>query len=49
MVFWFWRYGRLVAAGEGETPEQLILGDRPLLVVTLVWTLLFVSALYVGR
>jgi decaprenyl-phosphate phosphoribosyltransferase len=49
VVVWFWRYGRLVAAGEGETPEELILGDRPLLVVTLVWTLLFVSALYVGR
>jgi hypothetical protein len=48
VVLWFWGYARLVARGAGETPEELILGDRPLLVVTLGWTLLFVSALYVG-
>jgi len=49
VVLWLGRYAGLVAAGGGETPEELILGDRLLLVVTLAWTLLFVSALYVGR
>jgi decaprenyl-phosphate phosphoribosyltransferase len=49
VVLWFARYGMLVAQGHGEAPEELILGDGILLVVTLVWTLLFVSAVYVGR
>jgi decaprenyl-phosphate phosphoribosyltransferase len=35
------RYGGLVRAGEGETPEELILADRPLLIAAASWLLLF--------
>jgi len=48
VALWLGRYAVLVARGGGEAPEELILGDRPLLAVTLVWVLLFVGAIYVG-
>lgn len=35
------RYGMLVRAGEGETPEELILSDRALLVAAASWLALF--------
>ena len=33
----------------GEAPEELILRDRTLLVLTLAWTALFLAGIYVGR
>ena len=48
VALWLGRYSVLVARGAGEAPEELILGDRLLLLVTLSWMLLFVSAIYVG-
>ncbi len=42
------RYERLIAAGAGQAPEEL-LGDRVLLALLLVWGLLFVGGVYVGR
>ncbi len=35
------RYWSLLRAGEGEAPEDLLLGDRPLAVAGSVWLLLF--------
>jgi decaprenyl-phosphate phosphoribosyltransferase len=35
------RYGMLVRRGEGETPEELILGDRALLAAAVAWLALF--------
>jgi decaprenyl-phosphate phosphoribosyltransferase len=35
------RYGALVRAGQGEAPEDVLLGDRVLQLVGLVWLLLF--------
>ena len=43
------RYAVLVARGAGEAPEELILRDRTLLVVTLAGTALFLAGIYVGR
>jgi decaprenyl-phosphate phosphoribosyltransferase len=35
------RYGMLVGVGQGESPEELLLGDRLLQIGGLVWLLLF--------
>ncbi len=35
------RYGRLVLAGEGEAPEELLLGDRWLLIAGALWLAVF--------
>lgn len=35
------RYGQLLAEGDGEAPEDLILGDRRLSLAALAWLLLF--------
>jgi decaprenyl-phosphate phosphoribosyltransferase len=35
------RYGKLLARGGGEAPEELVLGDRVLGVAALAWVLLF--------
>jgi decaprenyl-phosphate phosphoribosyltransferase len=48
VVLWLGRYARLVGRGAGEAPEELILGDRALLLLTLVWVALFVGGVYVG-
>ena len=37
------------AGGIGEAPEELILRDRVLLMLTGVWALLFLAGVYVGR
>ena len=37
------RYGALVAAGDGEAPEDLILGDRMLRLLSIAWLVLFVA------
>ena len=49
VTLWLGRYAQLVARGEGETPEELILRDPPLLALTVLWTALFVGGIYVGR
>lgn len=35
------RFGSLVLSGEGEAPEELLLGDRWLVLATVVWFVLF--------
>jgi len=35
------RYGTLVAAGEGESPEELLLRDRLLQIAGVAWLVLF--------
>ena len=42
------RYGTLVRAGAGESPEDLLLSDRPLLFGALTWLVLFVLAVHAG-
>ena len=42
------RYALLLETGHGSAPEDLVLGDRPLLVIGLVWVLSFGLAVYVG-
>jgi decaprenyl-phosphate phosphoribosyltransferase len=45
-VLWIGRYAALVRAGAGEAPEELVLRDTGLVALSLVWTLLFVTAVY---
>ena len=49
VVSWLGRYGVLVGRGAGEAPEELILRDPTLLLLTLAWTALFLAGIYVGR
>ncbi len=46
---WLARYARLIGAGAGEAPEELILRERMLLALGVVWGALFVGGVYVGR
>jgi decaprenyl-phosphate phosphoribosyltransferase len=48
VVLWLGRYAQLVSRGAGEAPEELILRDRALLALTLVWTALFLAGVYAG-
>jgi decaprenyl-phosphate phosphoribosyltransferase len=48
-LFWLARYRRLVGAGTGEAPEELILRDRTLLALSAAWTVLFLGGVYVGH
>jgi decaprenyl-phosphate phosphoribosyltransferase len=41
-----WRYLRLLAAGRGGAPEELVLGDPALLALALAWALAFAGAVY---
>jgi decaprenyl-phosphate phosphoribosyltransferase len=49
VILWLSRYATLVVRGGGEAPEELILFDPPLLVLSVVWTALFLGGIYVGR
>jgi decaprenyl-phosphate phosphoribosyltransferase len=42
------RYGSLIAAGEGEAPEELLLRDRPMLLLGLVWLVMFALSVHVA-
>lgn len=42
------RYGLLVARGDGERPEQLVLRDRPLVLAGGVWAAMVAIGLYAG-
>jgi len=47
-VLWLARYAALLGRGAGEAPEDLILRDRVLLVLSLVWGLVFLASVYAG-
>lgn len=49
LVLWLARYARLIGAGAGQAPEELILRDRPLLAIGIAWGLLFLGGVYVGQ
>jgi decaprenyl-phosphate phosphoribosyltransferase len=49
VVLWLSRYTWLIGRGGGEAPEELILRDRALLLLTLAWTALFLAGIYVGH
>ncbi len=48
LVLWLGRYARLINAGAAQAPEELILRDRPLLVLGAAWGLLFLGGVYVS-
>ncbi len=48
-VLWLARYGVLLGRGVGQAPEELILRDWVLLALSLMWALLFLGGIYVGR
>ncbi|HEX3518027.1 MAG TPA: decaprenyl-phosphate phosphoribosyltransferase [Solirubrobacteraceae bacterium] len=48
-MLWLGRYAALIAAGAGQAPEELILRDRTLLGLSVVWSLLFLGGVYVGQ
>jgi decaprenyl-phosphate phosphoribosyltransferase len=47
-VLWLGRYLKTLGAGAGESPEELILHDRPLLALSFVWVALFTAGVYGG-
>jgi decaprenyl-phosphate phosphoribosyltransferase len=49
LVLWLARYAKLIGSGAGQAPEELILRDRSLLVLSLAWGLLFLGGVYVGH
>jgi decaprenyl-phosphate phosphoribosyltransferase len=49
LVAWLARYALLVQAGAGQAPEELVLRDRILLILSGAWLLLFLGGVYVGR
>jgi decaprenyl-phosphate phosphoribosyltransferase len=48
-VLWLAQYARLIRTGIGEAPEELILRDRTLLLLSGAWALLFLGGVYVGH
>jgi decaprenyl-phosphate phosphoribosyltransferase len=46
-VLWLLRYALLIDRGASETPDELVLGDRFLLIVGAAWAALFVGGVYV--
>jgi decaprenyl-phosphate phosphoribosyltransferase len=42
------RYAMLLDAGEGGAPEEVVLSDRPLQVIGLLWVAVYGAAIYVG-
>lgn len=49
LALWLVRYAVLVARGAGQSPEEVILGDRMLLALTLVWIPLFLGGVHDSR
>jgi decaprenyl-phosphate phosphoribosyltransferase len=49
LVLWLVRYATLVGSGAGQAPEELILRDRTLLALGVVWGFLFLGGVYVGH
>lgn len=48
LLLWLGRYALLVETGAGQAPEELILRDRTLLALSVVWSALFLGGVYVG-
>jgi decaprenyl-phosphate phosphoribosyltransferase len=48
-LLWLGRYASLAGAGAAQAPEEVILRDRALLALSLVWGLLFLGGVYVGH
>lgn len=48
-TLWLARYATLVDEGAGQSPEGVIVGDRPLVALTVIWGVLFVSGVYAGH
>jgi decaprenyl-phosphate phosphoribosyltransferase len=48
-LLWLGRYASLAGAGAAQAPEELILRDRTLLALSLIWGLLFLGGVYVGH
>jgi decaprenyl-phosphate phosphoribosyltransferase len=48
LVVWLGRYTALIGRGGGQAPEELILGDRALLALGILWGGLFIGGVYVG-
>ena len=49
LLLWLARYARLIGAGAGQAPEELILRDRTLLALSVAWGILFLGGVYVGH
>jgi decaprenyl-phosphate phosphoribosyltransferase len=47
-VLWLARYAVLLGRGAGEAPEDLILRDRVLLALSVVWGFVFLASVYAG-
>lgn len=45
-ALWLGRYAALVRVGAGEAPEELVLADRALVGLALLWALLFTVGIY---
>lgn len=43
---WLARYAGLVRAGAGETPEEIVLRDGGLMLLSVLWMLLFMAGIY---
>lgn len=43
------RYALLLETGHGGAPEEVVLGDRGIQVLGLVWVLVFAGGVYIGR
>jgi decaprenyl-phosphate phosphoribosyltransferase len=48
VVMWLLRYALLVDQGSGHAPEELVLGDRFLLAMSVAWAAIFAGAVYGG-
>ncbi len=48
LVLWLVRYAALIGGGAGQAPEELILRDRTLLLLSASWALLFLGGVYGG-
>jgi len=46
-ALWLARYASLIASGAGQAPEELILRDRLLLALSVLWAVLFLGGVYV--
>ena len=48
-VLFMLRYGLLLEGGRGSAPEDLVLGDRMLLVLGAIWALVFAAGVHLAR
>ncbi len=48
-LLWLGRYASLIGVGAGQAPEELILRDRTLLALSILWSFLFLSGIYAGH